>query len=68
MSNVTLRSGPGPYITDQLGSVSESESELALLARYVYTYEEFAIVTEAPQYNRITATGQDTYYKIIIYK
>ncbi len=39
---------------------SESESEWALLARYVYTYEEFVIVTEAPQCNRMTATGQDT--------
>ncbi len=29
-----------------------SESEWALLARYVYTYEEFVIVTEAPQCNR----------------
>ncbi len=27
---------------------------------YVYTYKEFVIVTEAPQYNRMTATGQDT--------
>ncbi len=26
---------------------SESESEWALLARYVYTYEEFVFVTEA---------------------
>ncbi len=31
-----------------------------ILARYVYTYEEFVIVTEAPPYNRMTATGQDT--------
>ncbi len=46
----------------------ESESEWALLARYVYTYEEFVIVTEAPQCNRMTATGQDTDDKIIIYK
>ncbi len=36
---------------------SESESEWALLARYVYTYEEFYIVTEAPQFNRKTETG-----------
>ncbi len=34
--------------------------KLALLAWYVYTYEEFVIVTEAPQCNRMTATGQDT--------
>ncbi len=26
----------------------------------VYTYKEFVIVTEAPQCNRMTATGQDT--------
>ncbi len=39
----------------------------ALLARYVYTYEEFVIVTEAPQCNRMTATGQDTDNKRIIY-
>ncbi len=44
------------------------ESEWALLARYVYTYEEFVIVTEAPQCNRMTATGQDTDNKKIIYK
>ncbi len=49
-------------------SESESESEWALLARYVYTYEEFVIVTEAPQCNRMTATGQDTDNKRIIYK
>ncbi len=48
--------------------MSESESEWALLARYVYTYEEFVIVTEAPQCNRMTATGQDTDNKRIIYK
>ncbi len=47
---------------------SESESELALLARYVYTYKEFVIVTQAPQCNRKTATGQDTDNKRIIYK
>ncbi len=38
----------------------ENDREWALLARYVYTYEEFVIVTEAPQCNRMTATGQDT--------
>ncbi len=47
---------------------NESESEWALLTRYVYTYEEFVIVTEAPQCNRMTATGQDTDNKITIYK
>ncbi len=45
-----------------------SESEWALLARYVYTYAEFVIVTEAPQCNRRTATGQDTDNKSTIYK
>ncbi len=35
----------------------ESESEWASLARYVYIYKEFVIVTEAPQCNRMTATG-----------
>ncbi len=30
-----------------------------LYCRYVYTYKEFVIVTEAPQC-KITATGQDT--------
>ncbi len=35
---------------------------------YVYTYEEFVIVTEAAQSNRMTVTGQDTDNKIIIYK
>ncbi len=33
---------------------------MSFIARYVYTYEEFVIVTEAPQCNRMTATGQDT--------
>ncbi len=32
----------------------------ALLARGVYTYEEFVIATEAPQCYRKTVTGQDT--------
>ncbi len=44
------------------------EWEWALLARYVYTCEEFVIVTKAPQCNRMKATGQDTDHKIIIYK
>ncbi len=43
-------------------------SELALLARYVYTYKEFVKVAEAPQCNRMTVTGQDTDNKITIYK
>ncbi len=43
-------------------------TEWALLARYVYTYEEFVIETEAPQCNRMTATGQDTDNKRILYK
>ncbi len=41
---------------------------MSFIARYVYTYEEFVIVTEAPRCNRKTATGQDTDNKIIIYK
>ncbi len=36
--------------------ISLSESEWALLARYVYTYEEFVLVTEASRCNRMTAT------------
>ncbi len=47
---------------------SESESKWALLARYVYTYNEIVIVTEAPQCNRMTATGQDIDNKITTYK
>ncbi len=43
-------------------------SEWALLASYVYTYGEFVLVTEAPQCNRMTATGQDTDNKRTIYK
>ncbi len=30
------------------------------MASYVYTYKEFVIVTEAPQCNKMTATGPDT--------
>ncbi len=44
---------------------------MSFIARYVYTYKEFVIVTEAPQCNRKTATGQDTGNKknnIQIYK
>ncbi len=37
------------------------------MARYVYTYEEFVIVTEAPQCSRMTVTGQDTDNKRTIY-
>ncbi len=33
---------------------------ISFIARYVYTYEEFVVVTEAPQCNRMTATRQDT--------
>ncbi len=44
------------------------EWEWDLLSRYIYTYEEFVIVTEAPQCNRMTVTGQDTDNKRIIYK
>ncbi len=33
---------------------------IGFIGRYVYTYEEFVIVTEALQCNRMTATGQDT--------
>ncbi len=38
---------------------SEPESEWVLLARYVYTYEECFVVTEAPQCKRMTVTGHD---------
>ncbi len=37
------------------------------MARYVYTYEEFFIVTEASQCNRMTVAGQDTDNKRTIY-
>ncbi len=36
----------GICVSSNLGKLSESESERALLARYVYTYEEFVIVTK----------------------
>ncbi len=49
-------------------AISEWESEWALLAGYVYTFEEFVKVTEAPQCNRMTETGQDTENKRTIYK
>ncbi len=44
---------------------------MSFIARYVYTYEEFVLVTEAPQCNRMIATRQDTDNKknnIQIYK
>ncbi len=34
----------------------------------MFTHEEFVIETEAPQCNRMTATGQGTDDEIIIYK
>ncbi len=37
------------YYSILYDSIKKSELELALLARYVYTYDEFVIVTEAPQ-------------------
>ncbi len=43
-----------------------SESEWALLGRYVYTYEEFVIVTEAPQCNRTRHRQQKN--NILMYK
>ncbi len=33
---------------------------MSFIARYVYTYKEFVIVTDAAQCKRKTATGQDT--------
>ncbi len=54
--------------TDKYERMNENEWEGALLARDVYTYEEFVKVTDAPQCNRMTATGQDTDDKRIIYK
>ncbi len=44
------------------------KSQLALLAKYVCTYKEFVIVTEAPQFNRMTAIGQYTDNNRTIYK
>ncbi len=42
---------------------------ISFIARYVCTYEEFVLVTEASQCNRRTATGQNTdNKKIIMYK
>ncbi len=40
---------------------------MSFIARYVYTYEEFVVVPEAPQCIRMTATWQDTDNKIILY-
>ncbi len=33
---------------------------MSFIARYFYTNKEFVLVTEAPQCNKMTATGQDT--------
>ncbi len=33
---------------------------MSCIARYVYTYEDIFVVTEAPQCNRMTVTGQHT--------
>ncbi len=33
---------------------------MSFIARYVYTYEEFVFMTEAPQSNRMTVTEQKT--------
>ncbi len=33
---------------------------MSFIARFVCTYEEFVLVTVAPQCDRMTATGQDT--------
>ncbi len=44
---------------------------MSFIARHVYTYKEFVLVTEAPQCNRMTAPRQDTDNKknyIQIYK
>ncbi len=38
----------------------QERMRMSFISRYVYTYEEFVIVTEAPQSNKMTATGQDT--------
>ncbi len=41
---------------------------MSFIVRYVYIYKECVIVTEAPQCNRRTETGQDADNKIIICK
>ncbi len=41
---------------------------MSFIARYVCTYEEFVLVTVAPQFDRMTVTGQDTDNKKIMYK
>ncbi len=54
------------YFTDLLATFLDLDRvyyiavrmRMSFIARYVYTYEEFVIVTEAPQCNRMT--GQDT--------
>ncbi len=46
----------------------KQQDQIQLQCHENYTYEEFVIVTEAPQCNRMTATGQDTDNKRIIYK
>ncbi len=33
---------------------------ISFIVRYVCTYEEFVLETEAPRCDRMTATGQDT--------
>ncbi len=41
---------------------------MSFIARYVYTDGEFVLVTEAPQCDRMTVTGQNTDDKRTIYK
>ncbi len=37
-----------------------SRIRISFIARYVYTYEEFVLVPEAPQCDRMIETGQET--------
>ncbi len=50
----------GKMIKKMAGRGHVRESTTSFVERTTfYTYEEFVIVTEAPQCNRMTATGQD---------
>ncbi len=48
------------HFPQNLNATALLRIRMSFIARYVYTYEEFVLVTEAPQCDRMTVTRQDT--------
>ncbi len=56
-------SGFKPKLSILPGNLVRIIIRMSFIARYIYSYEELFLVTEAPQSNRMTVTRQDTDHK-----